>query len=298
MIYIIGNTFFGYPKMSDIQVNYFKNSFIPFLKKVYREGDILVHTGNIFYNKQTTHFKVLRDVFDIFDELSTFIQIFVLKGHNDDLSIDLINRKNIKIFKETKKVKNLMFIPNGNFLMPDNDTEYLFYNNIPKEIKDIKKTFNGFYDNEKGNDTNINITSPYQLNKDYITSPHGFYAFSLKQNEVRFIENNYSPKFKEVYIDDISQLNEINTISNDFVDLIINSKVVEKTENKNKVDIFISKNDFHNVYFTESTKIEKDIKIKDNNDIRNILIDNAESDMVDHLNEIFQIYDSNKRESN
>jgi len=296
MIYIIGNTLFGYPKMFDIQINYFKNSFIPYLKKVYREGDILVHTGNIFYNKQSTHFKVLRDVFDIFDELSTFIQIFVLKGSNDDLSIDLFNRKNIKIFKETKKVKNLMFIPNGNFLMPDNDTEYLFYNNTPKEIKDIKKTFNGFYDNEKGSDININITSPYQLNKDYTTSPHGFYAFSLKQNEVRFIENNYSPKFKEIYIDDISQLNEIDKISNDFVDLIINSKVVEKTENKNKVDIFISKNDFHNVYFTESTKIEKDIKIKDNNDIRNILIDNAESDMVDHLNEIFQIYDTNKRE--
>lgn len=297
MIYIIGNTLFGYPKMSDIQIDYFKNSFIPFLKKVYREGDILVHTGNIFYNKQSTHFKVLKDTFDIFDELSTFIQIFVLKGPNDELSIDLISRKNIKIFKEIKKVKNIMFIPNGNFLMPDNDTEYLFYNNIPKEIKDIKKTFNGFYDNEKGNDININITSPYQLNKDYTSSPHGFYAFSLKQNEVRFIENNYSPKFKEIYIDDISQLNEMNTISNDFVDLIINSKVVEKTENKNKVDIFISKNDFHNVYFTESTKIEKDIKIKDNNDIRNILIDNAESDMVDHLNEIFQIYDTNKRDT-
>lgn len=298
MIYIIGNTLFGYPKMGDIQMDYFRNSFIPYLKKLYREGDILVHTGNIFYNKQSTNFKVIKDTLDLFDELSNIIQIFVLKGPNDDLSIDLIGRNNkIKIIKEIKKTKNIMFIPSDEFLMPDFDTEYLFFNSPAKSMNGLKKTFNGYYDNEKGNDININITSPYQLNKDFITVEHGFYAFSLKQNEVRFLSNNYSPKFKEIYIDDISQLQEIDNNKKDFIDLIINSKIVEKTENKNKVDIFIAKNDFHNVYFTEDSKKEnKEIVISNNNDIRNILIENADENMVDDLKEIFQIHDSNKRE--
>ena len=294
MIYIIGNTLFGYPKMIDIQIDYFKNSFIPFLKKTKREGDILVHTGNIFYNKQTAHFKVLKETFDVFDELSDLMPIFLLKGSNEELSLDLLsNRKGIKVFKEIKRMKNLMFVPQGEFLMPDNDIEYLFYCTPLKDVIGVKRSFNGYFENEKGNDININITSPYQLNKDFITTGHGFYAFNLKQNDIRFIENNYSPKFKEIYIDDLSQLQEIHK-SKDFIDLVINSKVVELTENKNKVDMFLSKHDFHNVYFTESFKKEKEVIIKNNNDIRNILIDNAEEDMVEDLNEIFKIYDSTK----
>ena len=58
--------------------------------------------------------------------------------------------------------------------------------------------------------------------------------------------------------------------------------------------MFLSKHDFHNVYFTESSKKEKEVIIKNNNDIRNILIDNAEEDMVEDLNDIFKIYDSTK----
>jgi len=295
MIYIIGNTLFGYPKMIDIQIDYFKNSFIPFLKKTKREGDILVHTGNIFYNKQTTHFKVLKEVFGIFDELSDLMPIFLLKGPNEEFSLDLLsNRKNIKVFKEIKRMKNLMFVPQGEFLMPENDVEYLFYSTPLKEVTGVKRSFNGYYENEKGNDININITSPYQLNKDFSNIGHGFYAFNLKQNDIRFIENNYSPKFKDIFIDDLSQLKEIDTSSKDFMDLVIDSKVVELTENKNKIDMFLSKHDFHNVYFTESSKKEKEIIIKNNNDIRNILIDNAEEDIVNDLNDIFNIYDSTK----
>ena len=297
MIYIIGNTLFGYPKMADIQTDYFKNSFIPYLKKTVREGDILVHVGNIFYNKQSAHFKVLKDVMNIFDELSTLMQIFLLKGLNEEFSLDLFNnKKNIKVINETKRVKNIIFIPSGDFFMPDSDTEYLFGSSSAIEIPGVKRSFNGFYDNEKGNDININVTSPYQLNKDFITTGHGFYAFNLKQNDIRFIENNYSPKFKEIYIDDLSQLKDIDTKSKNFIDLVIDSKIVELTENKNKVDMFLSKNDFNNVYFTENTDKGKEIVMKNRNDIRNILIDNAEDGIIEDLNDIFEIYDSVKKD--
>ena len=296
MIYIIGNTLFGYPKMTEIQFDYFKSFFIPYLKKVYREGDVLVHTGNIFYNKQSVNFKVLKDTFEIFDELSTFIQIFVLRGSNDEFSIDLIARnKNIKIIKETKKVKNIMFIPEGEFLMPDNDTEYLFYHTPLKELSGIKRSFNGFHSNEKGNDINISIGSPYQLNKDFSLIEHGLYEFSLKQNELRLISNNYSPKFKEIYIDDISELPTISQDNKDFIDLIVTSKAVEKIENKNKLDIFVNNNNISNVYFTDDTILpDEDIVIK-NNDIRDILTENAKSEIKDNLNEVFSIYDNTRK---
>lgn len=296
MIYIIGNTLFGYPKMADIQTDYFKNWLTPYLKKVYRDGDVLVHTGNIFYNKQSVNFKVLKDTFEILDELSTFIQIFVLKGSNDEFSIDLIARnKNIKIIKETKKVKNIMFIPEGEFLMPDNDTEYLFYHTSLKEFSGLKRSFNGFYNNEKGNEINICVGSPYQLNKDFTLTEHGLYEFSLKQNELRLITNNYSPKFKEIYIDDISELPTISKNNKDFIDLVVNSKVVEKTENKNKLDIFVNNNNIDNVYFTDGDiQPEEDIVIN-NNEIRDILNENAKNDIKDNLKEIFSIYDNTRK---
>lgn len=91
MIYIIGNTLFGYPKMSEVQIDYFRSHFIPYLRRNHKDGDIIVHTGNIFYNKQTVNFKVLKDTFEIFDELSSFMPIFLLKGSNDEFSIELMS---------------------------------------------------------------------------------------------------------------------------------------------------------------------------------------------------------------
>ncbi len=296
MIYIIGNTLFGYPKMGDIQFDYFNKWFIPYLKKVKRDGDILIHTGNVFYNKQASNFKVIKDTLDVFDTLSSFIQIFVLKGSNDELSIDLIARnKNIKIIRETKKIKSIMFIPVGEFLMPENNTEYLFYHTPLKEVTGVKRSFNSFFDNEKGNDININITSPYQLNKDYTLSPHGFYEFSLNHNEITFVENSYSPKFKEIYIEDISELSKIDTKTKDFIDLIVKSKSIEKTENKNKLEIFVSKYNIHNVYYTEEYNQPESNVIINNSEIRNILIDNANEEMTNNLKEIFTIYDNTRR---
>lgn len=296
MIYIIGNTLFGYPKMSDIQTDYFKNWFIPYLKKVHRNGDMVVHTGNIFFNKQSANYKVLKDVFEIVDEVSSFIPISFLKGANDEISIDLMMRnKNIRIIKNIKKVGKLLFIPDGEFMMPELDTEYLFFSTSAKEINGLKRSFNGYYENEKGNDTNVCITSPYQLNKDFTLSQHGFYEFSHNHNELRFIENSYSPKFHEIYIDDISELSNINMNSKNFIDLIVKSKAVEKIENKNKLEIFASKNKINNIYYTDEYIKEENVVIK-NNDIREILIDNAEeSEIVDNLKEIFTIYDNTRK---
>ena len=296
MIYIIGNTLFGYPKMADIQVDYFKNWFIPYLKKLHRDGDMIIHTGNIFYGKQSVNYKVLKDVFDIFDTLSTFIPIFLLRGSNDEFSIDLMDRnKNVKLLKQIKQVaKNIMFIPAGEFLMTENETEYLFYHTPLKDVTGVKRSFNGYFENEKGNETNISITSPYQLNKDFILSPHGHYEFSLKHNEVNFIENNYSPKFKEIYIDDVSQLFNIDTKTKDFIDLVVKSQAFEKTENKNRLELFVSKHNINNVFYTEEHTIQESNVIINNNKIRDILIDNAKGEMVENLKEIFTIYDNKK----
>jgi len=294
MIYIIGNTLFGYPKMIDIQINYFKNWIIPYLKRVHKEGDILIHTGNIFYNKQTVNLKVLNDVLAVFDTLCDIIQIFVLRGSNDDLSCNLISRNDkIKILNKTKKIKNIMFFPTDEFLMPDNDTDFVFYHTPLKNLTGVKRSFNGFFENENGTDININVSSPYQLNKDYSTSQHGFFEFDLKNNKINFVENTYSPSFRDIYINDISELSNI-TKSKDFVNLIIDSNVIEKKENKNKLDIFLSKSNINNVYYIENNMEEKITEININNDIRNILIDNADDETTDNLKEIFKIYDNTK----
>jgi hypothetical protein len=292
MIYIIGNTLFGFPKMNNIQNEYFNKIFIPYIKSNYKKGDILIHCGNIFYNSQTTSFKAIKDTFQIIDELSGFIPMFFIMGSNDENSIDLMQRNNnIKIIKETKKIKNITIIPSGEFLMPDNDTDYLFYNTSLKKFNGIKKTFNGFYDNVDGDENNINITSPYQLNKDYSKSKHGFYIINIKDNLVTFIENNYSPKFEDIYINDISDLEKIE-INKNVINLIINSDIINTQENKNKIELFAYKHSI-NLYFTEKS-LENNIIIE-KNDIRNILLKNIDQGIIDEMKKIFITYDKLKQ---
>lgn len=288
MIYIIGNTLFGYPKMSSIQNDYFNKFFIPYLRNNYKNGDILIHCGNIFYNSQTTTFKAIKDTFKIVDELSNFIPMLFIKGAIDENSIDLMQRNsNIKIIKEIKKMKNITIVPSGEFLMPDNDTQYLFYSTALKKIDGIKKSFNSFYDNNDGDENNINITTPYQLNKDYSKSKHGFYTINIKSDIVSFIENNFSPKFEDVYINDISDLENVN-IGNNIVNLIINSDIINTQEYKNKIELFAYKHSI-GLYFTQKT-LENNIIIE-KNDIRNILLKNIDQNIINEMENIFITYD-------
>jgi len=112
-----------------------------------------------------------------------------------------------------------------------------------------------------------------------------------KNNKLKFIENKFSPRFVEYIIKNIEDIDKIK-ITKDFIDLHINSELIEKQEYKNKIDIFLNNNNFNNVYYTgEKKEQEKVILDSKNIKIREILVDNIDEDLKSELDEVFVIYD-------
>lgn len=130
-------------------------------------------------------------------------------------------------------------------------------------------------------DTSVSL---FQFNKND-KSEIGFFI------DDKFIRNDSTPKFIEYSINNINDIEKIE-IKNDFIDIIINSDLLDNQQNKNKIDIFLNNNNFNNVFYTENIKQDDKVKMDSKNiKIREILMNNIEEDLKGELTEIFTIHD-------
>jgi hypothetical protein len=164
--------------------------------------------------------------------------------------------------------------------------------NIPIEIIGNDYCYDIFSDMFDKIDTDIYNEynqSLFQFSKED-DSKTGFYII---QDKTIFIPNKQTPKFVEYQINAIEDLNNI-IINNDFIDILVNSELLENQQNKNKIDLFLNNNSSVNVYYnTNENKSEESIELDSKNiNIRNILINNIDDDLKSELTEIFNIYDA------
>lgn len=144
----------------------------------------------------------------------------------------------------------------------------------------------------ESNEYNNSNLSLFQFSKE--DSPEtGFYIIKEKPT---FIPNKQTPKFIEYQIEAIEDLENV-IISNDFIDIIVNSDLLDNQQYKNKIDLFLNNNPSVNVYYSSNEdKIEKKVKLDSKNiNIRNILINNIEDELKSELIEIFEIYDAKSK---
>lgn len=89
----------------EIQRDYFYNFFIPLVRKHYRPGDVLLHLGDVFDNRQAINIKALNMGIEIFEELSSIFKdgIFVICGNHD-----IFNKSS----NDINSLKALKWIPN------------------------------------------------------------------------------------------------------------------------------------------------------------------------------------------
>jgi DNA repair exonuclease SbcCD nuclease subunit len=87
--FIISDTHFGARSNSiewlDMMKEWFYSDFIPKVKEVYQPGDILIHCGDVFDNRQSVNLLVLHEGIHLFEELSSIFTdgIFVIAGNHD-----------------------------------------------------------------------------------------------------------------------------------------------------------------------------------------------------------------------
>jgi len=155
-VWIISDSHFGARNNSvewlDRMIGYFEEYFIPMVKENYKPGDILVHCGDVYDNRQSVNLLVLHKTLNLFEELSKiFVDgIFVIAGNhdimrknsNDITSLDTLKYiPNVNIYKEPytlsvnyddDKVKKLLLMPwrkseaDEEVCIAGSDAEYLF----------------------------------------------------------------------------------------------------------------------------------------------------------------------------
>lgn len=267
-IWLISDTHFGVRSNSvewmEIQINYFKNFFIPLIKKNYKEGDVILHLGDVFDNRQSLNIKVLNAAFDIFKELSEILPVHIILGNhdifhknsNDTNSVKILKYiPNIYVYEEpellqfgTSKIlmmpwrtgpeaelETLQSYPEAEHLMCHTDFRGMKFNkwtdvehgNEINVFNSFKRVYSGHIHYAQQRD-NINlIGSPYQLTRSDRGNDKGIFMLDLESNKEEFFKNTYSPQFLKFDFEWLLEqpIENINHIVQDnFVDIGINSK--------------------------------------------------------------------------
>lgn len=110
---IISDTHFGARSNSvewlDVMRDWFHNDFIPKVREVYQPGDILIHCGDVFDNRQSVNLLVLHEGIRLFEEFSKiFVDgIYVIAGNHDVMR---------KTTNDVSSLDCLKYIPNVHIL--------------------------------------------------------------------------------------------------------------------------------------------------------------------------------------
>lgn len=108
-IFLIGDTHIGlgYPNKSDkwfsVHKEYFSDFLIPLLKRKYRKGDIIVHLGDLFDNRNIVPINLLNYGMDVVEEISKIGPLHLIIGNHDLWS---------KSASEINSIRPFRFIPN------------------------------------------------------------------------------------------------------------------------------------------------------------------------------------------
>jgi len=246
-------------------MRYFREFYIPYLKKNKKDGDILFILGDWFDNRQLLDIYIMNNSIDIVMELASILPVYFLTGNHDIYKKYDTDVNSIRAFKYIPNVtifeKPLIFT-NGNskiLILPwvgnktieenyakNNNTEYVFahtditgfkYDNnrhIHKgvnfaNIKGIKRLFSGHIHKRQEYQQFIYIGSPYHTKRSDINNQKGVYNFNPNDNTYEFTPNTFSPLYQKIPLDTILELSLADTIklfTNNYTDIIVPDKYI------------------------------------------------------------------------
>jgi len=111
--FIVSDSHFGARSNSvewlEEMMDWFENDFIPKVKEQYRPGDILIHCGDVFDNRQSVNLLVLHKGIELFEKLSKIFEdgIYVIAGNHDVMR---------KTSNDVSSLDCLKYIPKVNIL--------------------------------------------------------------------------------------------------------------------------------------------------------------------------------------
>lgn len=220
-----------------IHSDFFKEWFIPLLKREWRPGDILLHGGDVFDSRQAINLKVLNMGIEIFEELAQIFQgeVHIICGNHDIYGKDSnsINSlkplkliPGIKVYEEPQTVrfgdtrwlmmpwrkdeaeakKCLETFGAHDYLLCHSDFKGLFFNRFTRvehgiqeeDLKSYKRVYSGHIHYRQQRGKINMLGAPYQMTRSDIGNPKGVTLLDLASEEETFFENTYSPRFLKI----------------------------------------------------------------------------------------------------
>jgi DNA repair exonuclease SbcCD nuclease subunit len=248
------------------QESFFRNFYIPYLKKNRKKGDVLFILGDWFDNRQLLDIYVMNNSIDIVLDLSEILPIYFITGNHDiykkyDTDVNSIVAfkyiPNVFVFEKPVIVTNndskILILPwIGNKETEEayvraNKFDYVFahaditgfkYDNgreikssadFIKFKKSIKRLFSGHIHKRQEIDNFIYIGSPYHTKRSDIGNQKGIYTFNPKDNTFSFIQNDFSPIFQRITLENILECSlgdTIKLLDNNYTDIIVPDKYI------------------------------------------------------------------------
>ncbi len=252
-------------KWLNMMEDYFYNFFIPYLKENVKEGDILVHCGDLYDNRTSIPIIASYKAEKILTEISKILPVHLIvgnhdlwnKGSNDINSVRLFNFvENINVYTDTTTIEvfgtKLVLMPwiekrlemirqiqsnSGDYLFCHSDLNgcrmhlnSVAHRNADKidvdEFGRFKHVFSGHIHIRQTNKNFTFIGSPYQMDRNDMGDQKGITVLDLISGNIHFEPNTYSPVFKKVQV-----------VNEDDVELIDGLK-----NSKDYIDLVISNN--------------------------------------------------------
>jgi calcineurin-like phosphoesterase family protein len=257
-IFLIGDSHIGlgYPNTTDkwhkVHIEYFRDFLIPLLKREVKEGDIIVHLGDLFDNRNIIPINILNYGMDIVEEISKIAPLHIIIGNHDLYSKSASEINSIRPFKYIPNVEiysspRILNYNNLNILMmpyiekrveqikviEDNkNCDYLFchsdLNGCKMHLNSVAhrnhdkidiENFKSFRKVRSGHihlvQTNNNFTfvgSIFQMDRNDIGDQKGIFVIDTENDTEEFFPNNVSPIFKKFRVVDEESIDELDTL--------------------------------------------------------------------------------------
>lgn len=247
----------------DIMKEYFYDFFIPLLKKEKKEGDFLIHVGDVFDSRHSLNLLVMNEGMNIFEEIAKVMPIVIILGNHDiykknsnEVNSVRVLRwvPNIKVLEEPEVItvsgKKLLFMPwraghaeeleciNSNpadFMFCHTEMQGLKFNRSTtietgldiKEIKRFRKVYAGHihFAQQKGNFRMLGC--PYPMTRSDMNNEKGVWRLDLETEEEFYYPNTVSPKFVRILFEKVLEMTEDEAreyFKNNFVDILVDPK--------------------------------------------------------------------------
>ncbi len=257
-IYLLADSHIGlgYPNKTEkwfkVHQEYFSDFLIPTLKEKVKPGDIIIHLGDLFDNRNVIPINLLNYGMDVVEEISKIAPFHIIVGNHDcwSKSSDEINTirpfkwiPNVFIYDKTSQLEidgtKLCLMPyiekrldQINLINSNKDCDYLFchsdlngcrmhltsvgHRNNDKidvdDFKTFKRVFSGHIHIRQINTNFEFIGSNFQMDRNDYGDQKGITILDLNSGKTEFIPNLVSPEFKKVRVESEEDIENLETL--------------------------------------------------------------------------------------